>query len=466
MRTLALVASLLSFAVSAAAQNCAHTSVGLVPLPDLGSGLYLGFPGGLYPNGANVPPPAHAALGQLAAAGVVPRLSDGTPAPSTGGGRVVLLSLGMSNATQEFAAFKSFSDADRFRRPGLVVVDGAQGGVPADEMANPAAAYWTTTLPARLAAAGVTPAQVQVVWLKNALAAPTGGFPAATLALETHLRAIVLNAKSFFPNLRQAFLSSRTYGGYAAGSLNPEPYAYESGFAVKWLIEAQITGDPALNADPANGPVVAPWIGFGPYLWADGLTARSDGLFYECREFGPDGVHPAALGRFKVAQQLDEFFRSSPFSNWYATPVPHAVPPGLYLYGEGTPGAAGVPLLVATGGPALGTTFNGLGVAGAAPFAPGIVFVSLGYEDLVIDGGRIHVAPDGLILPDVNFASTFSTNAVGFGAIVLGIPNDPALTGAAVYAQVAVADPTGAGFPSLGGFALSRGARLVFGVAP
>jgi len=50
---------------------------------------------------------------------------------------------------------------------------------------------------------------------------------------------IVRVLKTRYPNMKQVFFSSRIYGGYGGG-LNPEPEAYESGFAVKWLIQAQI----------------------------------------------------------------------------------------------------------------------------------------------------------------------------------------------------------------------------------
>lgn len=40
--------------------NCDQTSVGFVPLLDLGLGTYKGFTGGLYPNGANQPPARYA----------------------------------------------------------------------------------------------------------------------------------------------------------------------------------------------------------------------------------------------------------------------------------------------------------------------------------------------------------------------------------------------------------------------
>ena len=34
--------------------------------------------------------------------------------------------------------------------------------------------------------------------------------------------------------------------------LNPEPYAYEEAFTMRWLIQDQIAGKPELNYDPIN----------------------------------------------------------------------------------------------------------------------------------------------------------------------------------------------------------------------
>ena len=54
--------------------------------------------------------------------------------------------------------------------------------------------------------------------------------------------------------------------GYAKGPLSPEPYPYQDGFAMKWLIADQILSKPEVNYDPAMGPVTSPWIEWGPYL--------------------------------------------------------------------------------------------------------------------------------------------------------------------------------------------------------
>jgi hypothetical protein len=95
------------------------------------------------------------------------------------------------------------------------------------------------------------------------------------------------------------YLSSRTYGGYAQTMLNPEPYAYWSGFAVKGLIDAQVRGDASLNFDPARGAVNAPWLGWGPYLWSKSFTEA---------DFAPDGTHESATGQAKVGRMLLDFF--------------------------------------------------------------------------------------------------------------------------------------------------------------
>ncbi len=48
--------------------------------------------------------------------------------------------------------------------------------------------------------------------------------------MKGHIVMILNKLKKRFPNLRIAYLSSRIYAGYAKSALNPEPYAYESGF--------------------------------------------------------------------------------------------------------------------------------------------------------------------------------------------------------------------------------------------
>lgn len=162
----------------------------------------------------------------------------------------------------------------------------------------------------RLASAGVTGAQVTVAWIKLGTASPSGAFPQDAQSLADGIAATIRNAKARYPNLVIAYLSSRICAGYATTSLNPDPYAYQSGFSVKRVVLDQITGTGNLNFDPAAGAVVAPWIAWGPYLWADGTTPRGDGVTWSCAGLQADGTHPSASGQAKVAQMLLDFVQT------------------------------------------------------------------------------------------------------------------------------------------------------------
>ena len=294
-------------------------STGFVPLSDFVSGNYLGEQGGLYPGGLATPPPAHAAAGLRLARALVPLDADGRPAAD---GKIVLLTCGMSNTTQESQAFKKLAAADPALNPRLVIVDGAQGGQTAAITAQPDANYWNVDM-ARLRAAGVAAEQVQAVWVKGANARPTRPFPAEAKKLQADLAATLRNLHDKFPNLTIAYLSSRIFGGYATTPLNPEPHAYETGFAVKWLVADQIAGAPELNFDPAKGAVRAPWIAWGAYLWTDGIKGRKDGLVWQREDCGPDGTHPSETGRMKVGELLLKFFKGDPTAQpWFLKKAP------------------------------------------------------------------------------------------------------------------------------------------------
>ena len=329
MKLFLRVMSLLALAIApsaAHASNCAGTSTGMIPVNDLGPGFYKGVQGGLYPGGSNVRPAAHEAVGVAIANSMTPL--DTLGQPDAVNGHVVFVSIGMSNCTQEFSAFVPKSNADPVRKGNVRTIDCAVGGQTAQILAQPTSAYWDSVA-TRLRGHGSAPKQVQVVWLKDANANPTGTFEVTTDTLAAQFFRIVQILKAKLPNVKQVFFTSRIYAGYASSTLNPEPYAYENAFAIKRVIAQQLAGDPALNYDPANGPVVAPWLSWGPYLWADGLNPRSDGLTWACSELNSsDGTHPSATGRLKVADSLLAFVRrDAATAPWYTIPgtlgVPH-----------------------------------------------------------------------------------------------------------------------------------------------
>jgi len=372
-RYVGLVCVIATFvAAPAAAQNCSQTSVGRTPINDLGAGLYLGqFQGGLYPGGLNIPPQAHHALGRQRARSVRPVNVAGQVDPD---GVFVLMSIGMSNTTQEFCSrtqdgcapfsFMGQAAADSdVNHDTLTIVDGAKGSEPAEAWDDPDDQNYNRVRDQVLAPLGLTEAQVQVAWIKQANPGPGVSLPAEQAdarELLASLGAIARAAKTRYPNLRSAFLSSRIYAGYATTQLNPEPYAYESAFAVKWLIEAQINQLAGGEPDPVAGDLsleVAPWLGWGPYLWADGLTPRGDGLIWECSDFNTDGTHPATGAREKVGAMLLDFMLTSPYSTpWFRADGGSCLED---LDGNGFVGLADVALLLSRFGTSPATPEDG-----------------------------------------------------------------------------------------------------------
>ena len=316
MRHLSPLLALLLSTLSAAAQL-------RIPLTDLGGGTYKGFAGGLYENGSNVMPADHFSAGLAASAAVKPLDSEGRPSPS---GKIVLLSIGMSNTTQEFCAgnnpapctswsFVGQANADpAVNHSTLVLVNGARGGQAADSWDAPDEQNYALIRDQDLRPAGLSEAQVQVAWIKLANKQPAVALPSSDAdawRLVEQLGNTLRAMKAHYPNLRIAYFSSRIYAGYATSTLNPEPYAYESAFAVKWLIQAQIDQRRAGND-------ASPWIAWGPYMWADGMTPRSDGLTWAHADFQSDGTHPSQSGQQKVGTMLFDFFKHEPTAKaWF-----------------------------------------------------------------------------------------------------------------------------------------------------
>jgi hypothetical protein len=316
----------------------AVTDATRIPLIDMGSQTYQGFAGGLYENGTNSVPADHAKVGLSRSALIQPLDRSGAPSST---GKIVLLSIGMSNTSDEWCGTASnctspssvsFMGKARanssVNHSTLAIVNGAQGGQDAKTWTSPGAPNYDMVKKFRLAPLGLSERQVEVIWLKEADARPTVALPSTSAdayVLETNLGAILRALAVRYPNLREVFLSSRIYAGFATTALNPEPYAYESGFSVKWLVQAQI------NQMRNNGTVVdaragdlnyngmSAWIAWGAYLWADGPNPRSDGLRWLRPDFQSDGTHPSSSGIGKVSTMLMRFFLNSRFTKCWFT---------------------------------------------------------------------------------------------------------------------------------------------------
>jgi hypothetical protein len=315
----------LPVALASTKANCSvieypNSSAPNIPITDLGTGTYMGEEGGLYPNGSNVRPASQDASGVAIAQAIQPLDSNGNPNPN---GKYVLLSIGMSETQQEFTQFASDASTDPSTNPHLVIVNGAQDAIVASDWADINFGTWNSIINYILPEAGVTSKQVVAAWIES-LDTPSGTFPTDETPTQADLESIAQNLHTLFPNLQLAYYATTIYGGYGNGTgseADGEPNSYEGGFAVKWAIQDQINGDPNLNFNPALGPVLAPWMSWGSYGWANGLLARSDGLVYACAEY-LDGIHPNTMGREKVSNLLLTFFKTDDSTRpWYLDPT-------------------------------------------------------------------------------------------------------------------------------------------------
>jgi PKD repeat protein len=227
----------------------------------------------------------------------------------------------------------------------LVIVDGAQNGKTANTWVDPNAATWKT-VNGRLALQGVTPKQVEVVWVKECEAYPNryGGFPNSAQYLQSDLESIARNITTNYPNAKIAYYSSRSHAfTQNPATVSPEPWDFETGYSVKWMIEDQINGNGNLNWDPNKGPVQAPFLSWGPYLWANGSSPRSDGFQWVRSDYQADATHPTPSGVHKVADQLLAFFKTDPTTTgWYLKTTPAGQGPTVTASADVTSGAPGL----------------------------------------------------------------------------------------------------------------------------
>jgi len=330
-----------------------------IPLMDMTpSENYLTFQGGLYENSSGTVPADHNTAGLAAAAAIQPLDTNGNPSAS---GKIVFVAIGRSTVVDEFAVFLNQAASNSgVNHTTLVIVNGALTGampcvwtvVSGPPPCNPTLGnQFDRVRDMVLAPLGLTEKQVQAVWIEEYNGDPAAdGFQSLcdptvagcsnnvshteALRYEQQLGNILRSAKTRWPNLQQVFHSSRIYGGYATTNHSSEPYPYEYGFSVKWLLQAQIlqirSGGTTIDATAGDlnyQASVAPWTAWGPYTWANGDTPRSDGLVWcngqanaPCNgeaDFQTDGTHPNPQGDTKVANLLMNFFLNSPYTPWF-----------------------------------------------------------------------------------------------------------------------------------------------------
>ncbi len=275
----------------------------LAPLTKVG--LYLGkYEMGLYPGGKNEMPEAHRKAGERLAASIRPLDTSGKPDETDG--KILLLAVGHSNGRYYFGALE-----DKLRQhaaelhPRFEFINAAVPGAGLLRMKN-----WATEPPQSkswqrakelTSRPGYSPLQVQALLFiasdspahPKALL-PQPQFPTQIEELQRKQSTVLARFAKDYPNLQVAFLMSdglRHYSGV-------EPYAYQEGFGVKWLIESQINNKPGTVFEGEDRKL--PWLAWGPYIWDNSWD----------ESYFLDGTHAAPKARAVFVEKCWQLFTS------------------------------------------------------------------------------------------------------------------------------------------------------------
>lgn len=276
------------------------------PICDTRDILTAGRSGGLYPNGQNIPTDLYEQYRRVSVAKVMPRNASGNPDPQ---GQIGFLCIGMSNAGLYFRGFTDALEVHSSIQPAIRFVHAAMEGRDIRHIVHANDAYWKHVHHA-IRDAGLTPAQIQVVWMMQtvhgaALLHDPGEMYISWLA-DRYLDVVTL-LSALFPNLQLLYSSGREYGGYnPPGQGNPEPYAWYTGLAWKDLIRRH----------PPTPAYARPWIGWAGYFWANGMHPRKDGLVWKRSDFQEDGVHPSHSGIAKAGRIILDHFLLGEGNGW------------------------------------------------------------------------------------------------------------------------------------------------------
>ena len=197
---------------------------------------------------------------------------------------------------------------------------------------------------------GVTPRQVQIVWLSMPVSGMSWGtnlpveartFPADARQSKHAWKEIVHAIYTRYPNVKIIYSSTKAAMYMSATATENvefiggpiEPFNHDAAWGVKWVIEDQINGAPDLNYDPARGPVKAPWLSWGPYFWSypDGEPRHYDQFVWNRADVASDGLHPSLSGLTKYASMLLRQMTTDPTATpWFLGPgAPPNKPPTI-----------------------------------------------------------------------------------------------------------------------------------------
>ncbi len=288
---------------------------GLAPLMDLDTN-YMGYPGGLYPDGSNKAPGDYAKDLNQICSDIKPLDVNGNFNPF---GKIGFVSVGPSTSLIMMNALMEKMQGNNNVNPLIWPVPLGQGGMGINQLISNSTLFWDTVA-IKLKEFQLSPNQIQVVYFEeDDNENYSSAFPQRPLDVKEKLKEGIRLLKVKFPNVRVAYILARTttiYMPIRDDNKQQEPIAYYLGFADKWLIEDQINGDPGLAYKGDNA--VAPIITWGPYQWSDGDIYRSDG-FNWLKSDTDDGLHPNDNGADKLSGMFINFLLNDEYAKlWFA----------------------------------------------------------------------------------------------------------------------------------------------------
>ena len=228
--------------------------------------------------------------------------------------KIIIIAISMSHGHQEFDRFMELYENSPEISGDIVMINCATPGSAIERWIEPNGDQWPGCKDKVTKKYSLD--QVKVVWAKNADQFTEDGITlpdpnADYYDLVNNIGALMQRIHTEFPAVQAVFNSSRIYGGYINEqkfAARGEPISYEGGFATNTVIEQFNNGQ--LQGTP-------PWIGWGPYIWANGLTPNASGIFWDRTDFqgnNGDNQHPSVHGATKVADALHSFFMQF---DWY-----------------------------------------------------------------------------------------------------------------------------------------------------
>jgi hypothetical protein len=301
-----------------AQKNCQLSRPAFIPLNDLGTNIFRGHQGGLYPSGSNSPSGTYLQDLQSYTQDIKPLDSSGN---YNSKGQVVFIGVGASNPRTEFQAFQSILDTFQNLSTSLRTVNTCIGGQGVQKMNQLGDNYWKQA-DKMIDSMGLSNLQVQVAWVETEnTGSPDSTFPGGPQLLLKDLKQLLKVMKQKYPKLKLCYFSARTYSGWVEGGSGrglEYPRDYYNGWAIKWFIDSAISQSQSGFDYKGTTPTI-PMPIYSTYNWTNGEVARKDGFSMDCEtDFGGDGLHLSAVGENKIGRELFNFFsRDDNTKQWF-----------------------------------------------------------------------------------------------------------------------------------------------------